>query len=208
VEEGNQVTRPIALAALTVLELPPPQIVSTAAQAGYDGVGLRLIPATPQEVRHPLEVEKIRSRIQDTGVRVLDVEIFRLTPQVRIPEFERVMAVAAELKATQLLVAGNDPDESRLARSLAAFCDLAARYGLAAIAQLCDAPAGRPADMQEIIRQARADRLFPGEGALDLKGLLGALPDDLPISLEIPVAMTMPPPERARRALAAARALL
>ena len=42
--------------------------------------------------------------------------------------------------------------------------------------QFCDAHAGRPADMQEIIRQARGDRLLPGEGALDLRGLLHAPP--------------------------------
>ena len=74
--------------------------------------------------------------------------------------------------------------------------------------QLCDARAERPADMQEIIRQARGDRLFPGEGGLDLVGLLGALPADLPLSLEVPVAQKMAPLERARRALAATEALL
>lgn len=62
--------------------------------------------------------------------------------------------------------------------------------------------------MQEIIRQARGDRLFPGEGGLDLKGLLSALPRDLPVSLEIPVARKMDPLERARRALAATKAIL
>ena len=74
--------------------------------------------------------------------------------------------------------------------------------------QLCDAKAERPADMQEIIRQARGDRMFPGEGGLDLRGLMNALPPDLPINLEIPLAQPMPPNERARRALQAARALL
>jgi sugar phosphate isomerase/epimerase len=74
--------------------------------------------------------------------------------------------------------------------------------------QLCDARPERPADMQEIIRQARSDRLFPGEGGLDLKGLLGALPAGIPISLEIPVAKKIEPLERARRALAATNAIL
>lgn len=74
--------------------------------------------------------------------------------------------------------------------------------------QLCDAPAGRPADMQEILRQARSDRLFPGEGELDLRGLLRALPAGLPISLEVPYAKPMSALERARRALDATRALL
>ena len=74
--------------------------------------------------------------------------------------------------------------------------------------QFCDAPAERPGDMQEVIRQARSDRLFPGEGGLDLNGLLRALPADLPISIEIPHAKPMSALERAKRALAATRKLL
>ena len=75
-------------------------------------------------------------------------------------------------------------------------------------AQLCDARAGKPSDMHEIIRQARSDRLFPGEGALDLKRLRDALPAELPISIEVTVSQPMSPQERARRALDATRKLL
>jgi len=187
--------------------------------------------------------------------------VFRLEPETRVPEFEPVLAAAARLRASEILVHGADPDESRLVETFSALCEIAARHGLqvnlepmpwvevSTVArakrildlarrknsallidaihffradnsfdelqnvslrymQFCDAHPGRPADMQEMIRQARGDRLFPGEGALDLKGLLGALPPDLPISLEIPVAKPMPPIERARRALQAARAFL
>jgi sugar phosphate isomerase/epimerase len=74
--------------------------------------------------------------------------------------------------------------------------------------QLCDAPAERPGDMQEVIRQARSDRLFPGEGGLDLQGLLRALPADLPISVETPYAKPLVSLERARQALAATQKLL
>src|SRR5258706_6673969 len=87
--------------------------------------------------------------------------------------------------------------------------------GLAAVpkhyfhyAQFCDARRERPAEMQEIIRQARADRLMPGEGGLDLAGLVRALPDGLPLSLEIPYARPMPALERARRAREATLRLL
>lgn len=86
------------------------------------------------------------------------------------------------------------------------FADLAGaplRY-----AQFCDAHPGRPADMQEVMRQARGDRLFPGEGALDLRGLIAALPPGLPLSLEVPVARKLAPLERARLALEATRRLL
>jgi hypothetical protein len=49
---------------------------------------------------------------------------------------------------------------------------------------------------------------MPGEGGLDLRGLLGALPPDLPVCLEIPYARPMPPLERARLALAKSRPFL
>ncbi|HEY5308601.1 MAG TPA: sugar phosphate isomerase/epimerase, partial [Casimicrobiaceae bacterium] len=39
-------SRILSLAALTVLELSPPDMVSCAAAAGYTHVGLRLLPAT------------------------------------------------------------------------------------------------------------------------------------------------------------------
>ena len=130
-------TRTISLAALTVLELTPPEQVSCAAAAGYRHVGLRLIPATPTEPQHdvvgdtPMRRE-LEQRLADTGVQVLDVEIFRLKPDTRVADCEPAMATAARLGASQLLVAGNDPDEARLVQTLGAFCELAARYRLSA----------------------------------------------------------------------------
>jgi len=256
--------RAVGLAALTVLELPPDEQVSVAAQAGYSHVGLRLIPVAGQPVIHAFDAAEVERRLSDTGVGVLDVEVFRLTPQTNIKDFEAVMATAQRLGATELLVHGADSDEARLIETFGRLCDLAAGYGLSAnlepmpwvevsnlakamrildgaaranggllvdaihffragdspqalaklprkflrYMQLCDARPERPADVQEIIRQARSDRLFPGEGGLDLKGLLGALPAGTPISLEIPVAKNIEPLERARRALAATNAIL
>ena len=53
-------------------------------------------------------------------------------------------------------------------------------------AQLCDVAGPRPEDMDEILRQARHERRFPGDGDCDLHGLLNALPAGIPLSLEIP----------------------
>ena len=256
--------RAIGLAALTVLELAHHKQVSIAAQAGYSHVGLRLVPVAGQPFNHPFDVAEVEKRLADTGVGVLDVEVFRLTPQTNIQEFEPVMATAQRLHATELLVHGADADESRLIETFGRLCDLAARHGLAAnlepmpwvdifnvakamrildgaarenagllvdaihfdragdtpemlakvprkrlrYIQLCDAPPERPADMQEIIRQARADRLFPGDGGLDLKGMLRALPPQIPLSLEVPLAKKMAPLVRARRALEKTKAIL
>lgn len=251
--------RTIGLAALTVLELPAHEQVSVAAQAGYSHVGLRLVPVANQ-VLPPFDEREVRRRLDATGVRVLDVEAFRLTPEARPAGWESAFVVAQRLGASDVLAHGDDPEPRRAAQTFGELCELAARYALRVnlepmpwvqvstvargkrliaesgadnatvlidpihffradnefedipkamnYAQLCDAHPGRPTDMKEIIRQARSDRLFPGEGALDLRRLLDALPVDLPFSLEVPVSRPMTPLDRARRALEAVRRLL
>lgn len=77
--------------------------------------------------------------------------------------------------------------------------------------QLCDAPATPPPNAAGLRFQARFERMIPGEGGLDLRGLLRTLPRDLPIALEVPMAglaRTVGAVERARRLLAATQALL
>jgi sugar phosphate isomerase/epimerase len=263
---------PIGLAALTVLELTPPEMVSCAVEAGFDCLGLRLIPATLGEVQHPMVgdtplVRETERRLKDSGIGVLDVEIFRLRPDTVVSDFEAALATGARLGAAEALIAGNDPDEARLTANFAAFCELAQRFGIGGnlepmpwtdcrnfaqgvrivmaaghenggilidpihfdrggshageisgvpracfrYMQLCDAPAERPSDVDGLLHQARAERLMPGDGALDLIGILRRLPVDLPIGLEIPMetlARTVPALERVKQMLAKTRQLL
>jgi sugar phosphate isomerase/epimerase len=253
----------LSLSALTALELAPPQMVQCAVDAGYDFVGLRLLPATDHEVRHdivgdtPLRRETL-AVLTDTGMRVLDVEIIRLKPDTDVASYQPMLETAAALGARYVLVAGNDPDEARTVDSLGKLCDLAAPLGLTpslepmpwtdvknitqgarivkasgkrntgliidplhfdraassldelralpreyfGYVQFCDALAERPTDLDTLLFQARCERMIPGEGGLDLAGILRALPDHLPISIEIPTeqwARTTPAVERARR---------
>ena len=252
--------RRVGLAALTALELSPPELVTAATEAGYDFVGLRLIPVAGQ-VLPAFEQRDLERRLADTGMRVLDVEIFRLDAGTRVRDFEPTLAIAARLRASQILVHGADPEPARLAENFGALCDLAAGHGLAAnlemlpwvevstvakakrllhaagrangallvdpihfyradnrldelsglsfnYLQFCDAAGERPSDMKELIRQAREDRRCPGEGDLDLEGLLRALPPDLPMSLEVPLADSPDPRARAVRVLAATKKFL
>ncbi len=73
---------------------------------------------------------------------------------------------------------------------------------------VCDAPPGVPPTNEEIIHTARFERLFPGEGGIDVRGILDALPPGLPYALEIPRATLVAQvgaKEHARLALAASR---
>ncbi|MGV6871830.1 sugar phosphate isomerase/epimerase family protein [Pseudochelatococcus sp. B33] len=54
--------------------------------------------------------------------------------------------------------------------------------------QICDAPQAAPATLADRRREARENRLLPGDGELPLRELLDALPAGIPISLEAPTA--------------------
>ena len=266
-------TRTICLAPLTILELAPPDMVTCAAQAGYSHLGLRLNPVMPNlDVSYPIVgdtemVREVARRLADTGLKVLDVEFIRITPDTRVADYVPMLETAARLGATQVLAGGGDADEGRLATHFGELCDAALPLGLTVnlepiplfelrtlaqaervlagadrpnsglvidpihfdrsrerladaaripckwlhYMQLCDAPAERPADAAGMQHQARYERMIPGEGGLDLLGLLRALPRDLPIGVEVPMAAlarSTGAEERARRLLAATRALL
>ena len=77
--------------------------------------------------------------------------------------------------------------------------------------QLCDGPAERPATTEAMMLAARTERMFPGEGRIDLVALARAMPRDITISIEVPtmeLAKTMDAHARAKRALGAARRVI
>jgi 4-hydroxyphenylpyruvate dioxygenase-like putative hemolysin/sugar phosphate isomerase/epimerase len=55
-------------------------------------------------------------------------------------------------------------------------------------AHVCDAPAAVPSTVEGLIHTARYERLFPGAGGIDVRGILAALPAGIPYALEIPHA--------------------
>lgn len=265
--------RRYSLAYLTAHTLTPPQSVDLAAELGYAYVGLRLLPSVPGGAFQPLVddaalLRETIARLKDTGVGVMDLEVIRIGAQFDANACTRMLETGAALQARTLLVIGEDPDESRLAASLAALCAKVAPYGmtvdleflpwnavpdaraalrvvqragnppnagvlvdalhvarsattladLAAVprhqlhyGQICDAPAGGPFTVEELIHTARLERLLPGEGGIDLAGIFGQLPPAMPLSVEIPHHVRMPQlgvREWARQALAASRAVM
>src|SRR5689334_18183428 len=70
---------------LTMLDVAPPDWVSLAAQTGFDAVGIRVAAVGPTEEPWPMTagstmLAETRRRLDDTGVRVLDVELIKLAP--------------------------------------------------------------------------------------------------------------------------------
>ncbi|WP_111891292.1 sugar phosphate isomerase/epimerase family protein [Acinetobacter sp. MB5] len=239
--------REYSLSFLTVADVSPVEAVKIAAQCGYAAVGLRLLPAAPNEADYPILtqsqlIRETRAVLKDTGVRVADVEIVRITPDFDSKKYLQFLDVAQQLGAQHILVAGNDPEQARLIQHFAEFCELSKRYGLscdlefmpwthvknlaqaeqivsasgqdnAAIlidalhfarsdstleqvkalgparlnyVQLCDALAEYDPSDEGLIKIARGNRLVPGQGELDLVGLIRALPENLMFAAEVP----------------------
>jgi len=127
--------RSFSLAYLCAHTLTPPQAVDVAASAGYQFVGLRLLPSAPGGHWQPLIsdaalLRETQARLRDTGVGVFDLEVIRIgadfDPQAQRPFLE----TGAALHARAVLVIGEDPDDARLADSFGRLCALVAPYGM------------------------------------------------------------------------------
>lgn len=239
--------RPLSLAHLSALALSPPDLITHAAAAGFDAVGLRLRPVTAAEPAHDLIgdaalMRATRAALRATGIAVADVEFLRLGPDLDPAGLAPFLAAGAELGARRVIAAPYDPDPARLRDRLAdlaaraaahglevaleffpwtpAAADLAAGWALVrdapanvgllvdalhfdrsasshallarlpaarlALVHLCDAPVAPPYDTAALLHCARAARLPPGEGAIDLARFLRALPAATPIGVEVP----------------------
>jgi sugar phosphate isomerase/epimerase len=261
-----------SLAHLSALTLSPPEMADVAARVGYEYVGLRLAPVTPNEPRYPLPYdEKMKRETQlclaDSGVEVLDIELARLAPECDVAGFLPMLEAGAQLGAKHLIAQTPDPDRNRAIEHFARLCELARPLKLSVnlefvtwtdtpdlksaaavvsaanqpnagilvdtlhfcrsrcsleelrelprswfrFAQVCDAPAQAPETTEGLIHAARNERLFLGDGGLDVRGILNALPPDIPYSLEIPMTTlgrTLGPELRAHLALLSARRYL
>lgn len=124
-----------AMACLTALNLTPPQAISVAARVGYASIGVRLLPAGPGGAAYPLMdnpslLQETLACIADTGVTVFDLEMIRVNETFDVEPYRGFLEVGAKLGAKAILVAGDDPDQSRLVDNFARLCQASAPYGM------------------------------------------------------------------------------
>jgi len=156
-----------------------------------------------------------RGRATDRFGRLCDLaQPFGLTVDLEFPSWTDtpdLKAAAAVIEAVDKPNAGMLVDTLHFDRSRSSIEDLrnVPREWFHFI-HLCDAPKEIPTTTEEIIYAARADRLFPGEGGLELRKILDCMPT-VPYSLEIPneaLLKELGPEEFARRAIRAAEQFL
>lgn len=126
---------PIGLAHLTLLRLSPPELVSTAAETGFDFVGIRVNAVTAGEHQYPMAPGSPMSRetlrrLDDSGLTVRDVEFLTLGPETGPADWRPALDAGAALGARTISVVGSDPDRKRLTDTLAALTADAADVGI------------------------------------------------------------------------------
>lgn len=244
-------THRLSVAHLTAITLPPPDFIHHAAEAGFDGVGLRLRRVTDDSPGYPLmddpaALRATQAAMRATGLAVRDIEFVRLVPDLTIADLAPLLDAGAALGATRLICAPYDDDRARLADRLAELARLAAPCGIQPVleffpwtpvpdlasawqlvqaagrgvgllvdslhldrsgwdlatlraipperlpfAHLCDAPRLRSHSTQDLLHTARAERLPPGQGQIDLRAYLAALPAGIDLSVEVPMTALM-----------------
>ncbi len=116
----------VSLAAGTVLDATPEQTIHVAARAGYDGVGLRLDPATVT----PRQAQRLADQIDANGLALLDVEVVRLEPRQSIDSQLRLLELAHLIGSRFLLTVSEHPDLRATELALGRLYEAAAGSGV------------------------------------------------------------------------------
>jgi len=152
----------VGLAHLTLLHLTPPELVATAAEAGYDFVSLRVRPVTEGEHRHPMTPGSAMSRetirqLEETGLPCNDVEVMLIKPGIGREDWLPALEAGAALGAQALVCSHGYPDWDRFRATLAALVEDASSYGIR--------PALEPVSYFPISRVSQAAELAAATGA-------------------------------------------
>lgn len=129
-------TQQYSLAHLTVLGCPPPEMTYIAARAGYDFVSIRPIyMGLPGEPNYALAENKemfqqTKKALADTGVKIHDIELARITDGVEPEQYIPAIEVSAELGARSVLSSIWTTDRNSYIDKFARLCDIVKKFGM------------------------------------------------------------------------------
>lgn len=232
---------------LTLLKLSPPELIYVADQAGYECVSLRTIcmklgnEPDYSLADNPALFNETKRALQQTNVKLLDIELARIHDEMDLAHYEREIAAAASLGAKHVISSVWTENKAFAVEQCNRLCEIAAQYHMtveleavpistvktiAEIQQileqvnypnkgllvdvhhfhrsrepislleqlprewihfihLCDAQLEIPTTDEEMRRILREERLYIGEGGIDIQAIVDALPN-VPMSIETP----------------------
>ncbi len=127
-----------SLAHLTLINCTPAELIYIAARAGYDAVSPRFVTMNvPGEFsQSPLDaaqVQAAKTALETTGLKVLDIELARITEDCDPRDFEAALELGGELGAHHMIMSAwttRRDDRNFILDTFAQTCDLAAPFGI------------------------------------------------------------------------------
>ncbi|WP_187970404.1 sugar phosphate isomerase/epimerase family protein [Aquibium microcysteis] len=125
----------LSLSYLTYGDCDPMTMLRLAASAGFDEVGMRILPSGPGQPIPALGQDERVARdaarcASDLGLTVSDIEMIRLDARSDVGSLRPFFDRAALLGGRHVLAAGDDLVRSRLIENFGRLCSLAAEYGM------------------------------------------------------------------------------
>lgn len=138
-EQGKATEEPLySLAHLTLINCTPAELVYIAARAGYDAVSPRFVKMNVADefaysALDKAQVEATKTALSITGLRVLDIELARITDDCDPRNFEAALEIGGELGARHMIMSAwttRRDDRNFLLDIYQETCNLAAPYGM------------------------------------------------------------------------------
>ena len=129
-------SRKYSLAYLTIPGTAPVDQIRIAAEAGYDFVSLRTIPMhlpnEPEFLMHKDDAlfKATAAALKEYGMKVNDIELARVRPDLNLDEFAPAFEKAAKLGATDVLGSVWSRDKAYYMEGVAKVADMAKEFGL------------------------------------------------------------------------------
>jgi len=121
--------RLIALASGAVPDTKPPETISVAHKAGFNSAGLWIEPENWSDQT----TQEVKSRINDTGIKIIDVEVVMISPGPTNEDHFKTIDIGAEVGAKNVLIVSMDPDRLNTIKQFELLCEHAGKSGLRAV---------------------------------------------------------------------------
>jgi sugar phosphate isomerase/epimerase len=174
----------ISVSHLTALDAPPEEFIDGAAAAGFEGVGLRILPPKHAPQQWPVVGDRpraaaLRRRADDLGIRIFEAESFGIAADTDVALMGPALETAAALGASYVVSGGIADDEARLVAGYAALSEAAQGFGLGmAIEFMPTRPMRSLTDAVRVLRKVAHPNAYLLIDALHLIRS-GGTPDDV-----------------------------
>jgi sugar phosphate isomerase/epimerase len=136
--DGRNSVPTFSLAHLTLIGCSAPELIYIAARCGYDAVSPRFIPmhVTDKfacEAEDMKMVQATKAALDNTGMKVGELELIRILDNMKPRFCEPAMALAAEMGAQRMITSvwlSEPVDRNYIVDCYVELCDIAAQYGL------------------------------------------------------------------------------